>query len=490
MQIGINDLKSRDLTLGHEDLRNPDEDDRFPMQAEICQAYKAYYDTAESIIVSMCKYLEIKVDGKVTTDIAKSAKLNEKYSYHQALLETLKLPSNPLCEIFRQGSVHITLKQARLFRNRWVHREQNGESVLNIYKLRLEHGDMTSKQKELEDVLDAALLCVQREASRRAASEALWETLRSQEIRNDAREQRLLLRERQLDEREQELIKRADALKDRESSLRCGEQHLLLKEQETKTAIQEHKQWSDDEIEVQKRAFIRLEQRENEVRAASEKHKQTSAKKMEDQKKAINELEAGLKKRKKEVKKLRTTVERMSMVRSYLLENSEVETINAKDDLWKVGVDDDDSWETDGTNGDFVLAYEQSVHDFINSWRDTIKFYRSDYHRGIVWLSPYRERLINLPDLPAEMMADTLIQDTKPFVTFLEEVYLLCVNFEAADNDRKIGWKELREMKTKVRKQEGLIEKLRSEKMELSIRCARLWELVNVMSATNVKSRD
>jgi len=170
-------------------------------------AFQAYYEKAESIVTYICEYYNIPVDstypGKgLKTPKGKSGR--DLHTYHEATIQTLSMTSHPLHQILGQGEVYTFLHQAKTFRNKWSHRKDDKVSDETVLNTMLSKEVLGTKTTELQDALEIALVCLQKEAGRRQSGEALWEAVRAKELELDIREQKLLLQERKLQEHEEE----------------------------------------------------------------------------------------------------------------------------------------------------------------------------------------------------------------------------------------------------------------------------------------------
>ena len=529
----MSENKILDIELGITSLKNHTVVFHSQTLAVTADSYKTYYDKAEAVVVSISKHLEIKIDGRLREDISQSSRSSDQHSYHQAVLESLKHQSNPLHEILGQDPVGRFLQNARSFRNKWVHRIQNGASEVNIYKMVPEPEAFETDNKELQYALESSLECVKKEAGRRAANSALWETLRFRETSLDVHEQQLLLRERRLQAQEQGAKREDEALKAREMSLNNDKKELCLRERRLETkeqsitaAIEKQRQTVKAEAEAlrtqaeslshDKKQLLNLEHKlrtqEQDVKASIEKERQ----KIKDEAQALKGKTASVEKgrerlhqpgselgsqeqevtdaaaerqNKDAIEAQRSTISQLeSEIQHHKQEGialqSQIQRFSTRISL------------TDNRMRDLkeTHAEVQDFFDYINTnWNDSLAQYRRDYRIGVVKRSAARDRFESMEshfrDIPWPLTFENL----------LKEVNLLRVDFETADKSRQRAEKsseavrlqksqatlELDDSNFELLLGMHKIDDLEVENSRLKATIKTLWALLEIMSLSN-----
>jgi len=176
--------------------------------AKTAERYTSCYEIVERIILLLFNHLDIPV---------KSGRgVNDSQDIHEALLESLNDPKNPLHLFLGHGASNTFLHDANDFRGRWRNRPRKDTSMLRDTRAK---SSMAEGFKQVEDSLWSGLQAMKKEVERRENGDSLWDHLRNKEIVLTMKEEGLLTRERKLEKWEEEGEPRIEKIRKQEKEL-------------------------------------------------------------------------------------------------------------------------------------------------------------------------------------------------------------------------------------------------------------------------------
>lgn len=201
--------------------------------AEVADLYTQYYENAESIIVLMLKCHEIHIDPTYRVNIrvqgpnfreiqVGKAQVPGKHAFHEAVLQSLVAPENPLYGMLGHGSVHGFLRDTKDFRNKWTQRRRENDTSNKLLYSMPAMNLLRLQMRELNSALDSALTCTKREVERRSLERPM-EAARLRELQ------------------ERELRSRKEAESQRQIETMKAEQETLIREIENQHHIEAKK---------------------------------------------------------------------------------------------------------------------------------------------------------------------------------------------------------------------------------------------------------
>ena len=150
---------------------------------ELADLYTQYYENAEAIIVLMLNCHEIHIDPtyRVTTRkqghsyrevqidpvFQGQVQAPGKHAFHEAVLQSLAAPKNPLHEMLGHGSVHGFLRDAKEFRNKWTQRRRENDTSNRLLYSMPAMNFLRLQMREFHAALETALDETKREVERR-----------------------------------------------------------------------------------------------------------------------------------------------------------------------------------------------------------------------------------------------------------------------------------------------------------------------------------
>lgn len=201
----MNGIATSILSLGHESKKflyeatNP---------AKLAEHYVFCYESVEGITLSLFDHLDINVNSNLYDGTYSDT--------HNALLQTLANPGNPLHELFGQGPVYVFLSDANSFRS-WL---RNPDTKRGTFQDIPSRSKLVDGFQTVKESLFVALRATRKSVESRWQSESLWELMRYGEIKLAIKDETLTVRERVINELDAELHPLRDIMMKNEEDLK------------------------------------------------------------------------------------------------------------------------------------------------------------------------------------------------------------------------------------------------------------------------------